>query len=621
MSSTYNLEPPPTAKVLLRTTSGPILLELFAQQTPLASRNFLQHCLNGYYTSTLFHRVIPNFIIQGGDPSGTGSGGVPSINDGLPFADEFHSRLKFNRRGLLGMANSGLKNDNGSQFFITLGKTEELNGRNTLFGRVAMGPEEGDTIFNVLRIGEAELIEGTERPMYPVKVEGVEVLVNPFGDMKIAPTISEKLGGEGEKKKVTKKKIGKKTLLSFGVDEGEEEEGETVTKMKKKVKYNPKIVRGGEGDEISIVEKDRLKKDLSSIRTIKERHVSPDVTDAIPTPAPITTNTRSPSSSPEPSRNQTRLDRTNAQIASLKASMRRGTTDPVPTITTQPKSKKSALEKMIPSTSIRGRKRRNGGPPGITGHGIRSNNGGGGNGNGNGMVVGEDDDDDKKALDLFNAFKSKLDSPSSGSRLLPDPDSIRTMAPSSLNPAHGKEKNGGDDDNSMSKKKKKKSSSIHIQADDGDEEKRRFVKEDGLHHGSHRGHSRSQSRAEDSKDADSNRPSNTDMDMDVHEDSEDSQSHFRSGSRTSNNVTGAGGTSGGNSQGNGHEKPRGSSNSNFFDKGKRFQGGVGADQGDFQTNSNMANHAPDDEEEEEEAKTCDLHFIIDCPSCSIWEKN
>src|SRR5579862_5306525 len=142
MAAVYNLEPAPTAKVLLSTTSGDILLELFAKQTPLTSRNFLQHCLDGYYTDTVFHRLVPGFVIQGGDPTGTGEGGesIYTSNPSGTFADEFHSRLKFNRRGLLGMANSGRKDDNGSQFFITLAKTEELDGRNTMFGRVV-----GDT--------------------------------------------------------------------------------------------------------------------------------------------------------------------------------------------------------------------------------------------------------------------------------------------------------------------------------------------------------------------------------------------------------------------------------------------------------------------------------------------
>ena len=105
MSTLYNLEPNPTAKVLLRTTAGDLELELFAKQTPITSRNFLQLCLDDYYSNTIFHRLVPGFIVQGGDPTGTGHGGESSY-DGNAFEDEYHTRLKFNRRGLVGMANS-----------------------------------------------------------------------------------------------------------------------------------------------------------------------------------------------------------------------------------------------------------------------------------------------------------------------------------------------------------------------------------------------------------------------------------------------------------------------------------------------------------------------------------
>ena len=169
MANLYNLEPQPTAKVVLNTTAGDLTIELFAKQTPLASRNFLQHCLDGYYNNTIFHRLVPGFIIQAGDPTGTGSGGISAVNDGEPFQDEFHSRLKFNRRGLLGMANEG-PNSNGSQFFFTLDQTPELQGKNTMFGRI-----EGDTIYNLMKMTDKDLVgleEGSERPLYPTKVTG-----------------------------------------------------------------------------------------------------------------------------------------------------------------------------------------------------------------------------------------------------------------------------------------------------------------------------------------------------------------------------------------------------------------------------------------------------------------
>ncbi|CAG8768720.1 16213_t:CDS:2, partial [Acaulospora colombiana] len=115
-----------------------------------------------------------------GDPTGTGFGGE-SIYGG-PFADEFHTRLRFVRRGLVAMASSG-KNDNRSQFFITLDRADELQNKHTIFGKVA-----GDTIFNVLKIGELEVDEN-ERPLYPPKITSVEVVHNPFDD--IVPRITE----------------------------------------------------------------------------------------------------------------------------------------------------------------------------------------------------------------------------------------------------------------------------------------------------------------------------------------------------------------------------------------------------------------------------------------------
>ncbi|XP_016121067.1 peptidyl-prolyl cis-trans isomerase CWC27 homolog, partial [Sinocyclocheilus grahami] len=86
----------------------------------------------GYYDGTIFHRVVPEFIVQGGDPTGSGTGGESIY--GRPFKDEFHSRLRFNRRGLVAMANAG-PHDNGSQFFFTLGRADELNNKHTIFGK------------------------------------------------------------------------------------------------------------------------------------------------------------------------------------------------------------------------------------------------------------------------------------------------------------------------------------------------------------------------------------------------------------------------------------------------------------------------------------------------------
>ncbi|RKP10406.1 cyclophilin-like domain-containing protein [Thamnocephalis sphaerospora] len=154
MSQIYIQEPPTTGRVVLHTTVGDLDMELWCKEAPKACRNFIQLCLEGYYEDVIFHRVVPDFIVQGGDPTGTGMGGESIY--GEPFADEYHSRLRFTRRGLVGMA-SAERNDNTSQFFITLGATPELQNRHTLFGRIA-----GDTLYNALSISELEL--NGERP-------------------------------------------------------------------------------------------------------------------------------------------------------------------------------------------------------------------------------------------------------------------------------------------------------------------------------------------------------------------------------------------------------------------------------------------------------------------------
>ncbi|XP_055605662.1 spliceosome-associated protein CWC27 homolog [Uranotaenia lowii] len=222
MSNIYIQEPSSSGKVLLKTTVGDIDIELWARECPLACRNFVQLCMEGYYNGTLFHRVVKGFIVQGGDPAGDGTGGESIY--GHPFRDEFHSRLRFVRRGLVAMANSG-KNDNGSQFFFTLGATPELQNLHTIFGKVT-----GDTVYNMLKLEEGEVYEN-EKPHFPHKILKTEVLNNPFPD--IVPRVLEKKKSEGKEKKKEKgvKNFG---LLSFG-DEAEEEEHETNRFVQKNI--------------------------------------------------------------------------------------------------------------------------------------------------------------------------------------------------------------------------------------------------------------------------------------------------------------------------------------------------------------------------------------------------
>uniref|UniRef100_A0A3P9PZA7 Spliceosome-associated protein CWC27 homolog n=1 Tax=Poecilia reticulata TaxID=8081 RepID=A0A3P9PZA7_POERE len=252
MSNIYIQEPPTSGKVLLKTTAGEIDIELWSKEAPKACRNFVQLCMEGYYDGTIFHRVVPDFIIQGGDPTGTGTGGESIY--GRPFKDEFHSRLRFIRRGLVAMANAG-QHDNGSQFFFTLGRADELNNKHTIFGKVT-----GDTIYNLLRLTEVEC-DANERPLKPHKIRTAEVLHSPFDD--IIPRETKKSRKEKDKEEV-KKSQSKATknfnLLSFG-EEAEEDE-EMVTQVSQTLKGKSKSSH------------DLLKDDprLSSVPAVKYVH-------------------------------------------------------------------------------------------------------------------------------------------------------------------------------------------------------------------------------------------------------------------------------------------------------------------------------------------------------------
>ncbi len=122
--------------VVLETTQGTIVIKLFPQFAPKACENFTRLAQKGYYNGIIFHRVIPGFMIQGGDPTGTGTGGASIWN--RPFADEVVPGITFSRQGLLAMANAG-PNTNGSQFFITTAPCPWLNMKHTIFGEVQTG--------------------------------------------------------------------------------------------------------------------------------------------------------------------------------------------------------------------------------------------------------------------------------------------------------------------------------------------------------------------------------------------------------------------------------------------------------------------------------------------------
>jgi len=131
--------------VVLETNQGTIEIRLMPKIAPKACENFIGLVEKGYYDGLIFHRVIKNFMIQGGDPTGTGAGGESIW--GSPFEDEVNLDVKFDKAGLLAMANAG-PNTNGSQFFITTAATPWLNMRHTIFGEVISGYEAVQKIEN-----------------------------------------------------------------------------------------------------------------------------------------------------------------------------------------------------------------------------------------------------------------------------------------------------------------------------------------------------------------------------------------------------------------------------------------------------------------------------------------
>lgn len=150
-------------KVQLETTQGLITLELYEDIAPLAVENFTTHVKNGYYNGLTFHRIIKNFMIQGGDPTGTGAGGESIWKK--PFKDEFKSGVVFDKAGILAMANAGPRT-NGSQFFITTAPTPWLNGYHTIFGRVISGMDTISKLNNVQTNGQ----RGGDKPLQTQKI-------------------------------------------------------------------------------------------------------------------------------------------------------------------------------------------------------------------------------------------------------------------------------------------------------------------------------------------------------------------------------------------------------------------------------------------------------------------
>jgi len=157
--------------VSLTTNFGKLNVELHCDIVPKTCENFIGLCKKGYYNGTKFHRLIKNFMVQGGDPTGTGTGGESLW--GTPFKDEFAFNLQHGERGVLSMANSGT-NTNKSQFFVTFRSCPHLNRKHTVFGKIVGGMK------NLNEIEQVETDRKTDRPKKDVTIEECQVFVDPF---------------------------------------------------------------------------------------------------------------------------------------------------------------------------------------------------------------------------------------------------------------------------------------------------------------------------------------------------------------------------------------------------------------------------------------------------------
>jgi peptidyl-prolyl cis-trans isomerase A (cyclophilin A) len=145
-----------------KTNKGSFTVELFEDRAPVTTKNFIDLAERGFYDGVTFHRVIAGFMIQGGDPKGTGSGG-PGYN----IKDEFHRELRHDSEGVLSMANAG-PNTGGSQFFITLAPTPWLDNKHAVFGKVKSGADVVRTIGGVPT-------DARDKPLQPVVMEKVTI--------------------------------------------------------------------------------------------------------------------------------------------------------------------------------------------------------------------------------------------------------------------------------------------------------------------------------------------------------------------------------------------------------------------------------------------------------------
>lgn len=227
--------------VRITTNFGQLNIELYCDMVPKTCENFLKHCKNGYYNGSKFHRMIRNFVLQGGDPTGTGTGGE-SIWGGM-FKDELKPNLQHTGRGVLSMANSG-PNTNKSQFFITFRSAHHLDGKHAVFGKVVGG---------IASLDEMEKIETDkkDRPKKDIIIEECKVFFDPYEEAD--EQLKKEREEEIQKAKEEKDKLEKERKRKL--------ESETAPKIYKSGvgKYINKVSSQSNDDELSETQKKKAK--------------------------------------------------------------------------------------------------------------------------------------------------------------------------------------------------------------------------------------------------------------------------------------------------------------------------------------------------------------------------
>ncbi|XP_014775998.1 RING-type E3 ubiquitin-protein ligase PPIL2 [Octopus bimaculoides] len=235
--------------IRLTTNKGILNLELHCEMVPKTCDNFIKLCSNGYYKNTIFHRSIRNFMIQGGDPDGTGKGGN-SIWE-KPFKDEFKPNLTHSGRGVLSMANSG-PNTNKSQFFITFRSCGHLDNKHSVFGKVVGGLET---------LNKMEKIEtdDNDKPLEDIIIEDTIVFVDPFKE-------AEELLKKEREDEIKKEEEEKAKLKSWKVEKKSSEENNLVAFKQGVGKYiNPSVMkRSKESDTSDVSDTTKKKTKLST---------------------------------------------------------------------------------------------------------------------------------------------------------------------------------------------------------------------------------------------------------------------------------------------------------------------------------------------------------------------